>query len=177
MRAANELARKHGALSWHTAVVELLSGNHLWDHLRPLAATAVHRRVAIAYAGRNAARQLVLGDDDIVVVNGGAPALVAGSTNPDALAEWLEAGAAVWSLEDLHAKVVLLEQHNGTSLAVVGSANISDHSNDVLHEAVLLTCDPGVCEAVSEQLDRWVGQAKRVDAQWLRHATTIYREP
>lgn len=154
-----------------------MSGEHIWDNLSGPIVAATRRRAAIAYAGRNASRILPLGRDDIVVVDGSDTALAAGSTHPTALDEWLGAGARVWSLADLHAKVILLEHDDETRTAIVGSANISEHSNNELIEAAIITDDETVCEAVSVELDRWVGWAEPVDAAWLDRARTLYREP
>jgi hypothetical protein len=71
-------------------------------------------------------------------------ALVGGSTHPDALDHWMTAGAAVWSLQDLHAKVVLLDETDGGQLVLIGSANVSDRSNDDLLEAVVATNEENV---------------------------------
>ncbi|WP_433612526.1 phospholipase D family protein [Dactylosporangium sp. CA-139114] len=162
---------------WNTDAVKFIGGEHLWDRMRALSAGAVQRRVAVAYAGRNAAELLPLSVNDTVVVDGGDGALAAGSTHPGALATWLRAGAYVWSLPGLHAKVVLLEDASGARTAIVGSANISDRSNSQLIEAAVTTDDHDVCQSISDEMDRWVGMADPVDAEWLKRARTLYREP
>nr|BFE63970.1 hypothetical protein GCM10020063_084960 [Dactylosporangium thailandense] len=154
-----------------------IGGEHVWDRLCALTAGAAHRRVAVAFAGRNAAGILPLSVNDTVVVDGSDDALAAGSTHPDALATWLSAGAHVWSLPGLHAKVVLLEGADGARTAIVGSANISDRANSQLIEAVVTTDDHDCCQSISDELDRWVGMADPVDAAWLQRARTLYREP
>lgn len=160
-----------------TPEVGLIAGTHVWDELHTLVSAAAHRRAAIAYAGRHAAELMPLSSGDIVVIDGSDDALKAGSTHPKAVAAWLSAGAQVWSLRDLHAKLMLLEDAAGAMTAVIGSANASAHSNNDLLEAVVVIDEPAVCEAVSEQLDLWTGLAQHVGDRWLEKARTLYREP
>lgn len=157
--------------------MEFIGGHHIWDNLHERIVNATRRRAAVAYVGRNGAQILPMGSGDLVVVDGGDVALAAGSTHPAALAEWLDAGVQVWSLPGLHGKVVLLQHDDRTRTAIVGSADISDHSNNELIEAVVITDDQTVCDAVSDELDWWIGLAEPVDAAWLGRARTMYREP
>jgi hypothetical protein len=158
--------------------VEFLSGTAIWDDLRRLITEADQCRAAIAYAGRHAPQLVPLGRGDFVIVDGSDEALERGSTHPDALAEWLQAGVQVRSLPDLHAKVILLSS-GAADTAIIGSANASQHSNDVLLEAAVVTDDPKACAALSRQLDLWTpaSVSELVDRVWLDRARRIYREP
>ncbi|WP_422733380.1 hypothetical protein ACN26Y_21450 [Micromonospora sp. WMMD558] len=156
--------------------MEFLAGR-VWDDLQRQIDRATRRRVAIAFAGRTAPQILRLQRDDILVVNGSDASLAAGAVHPDAIEAWRKMGVEVWSLPDLHAKVILLHKARGYRTAVVGSANASESSRDVLDEAAIVTDDETVCDAVSEQLDIWVGLADEIDDEWLAHARKVYREP
>jgi hypothetical protein len=155
--------------------VTLIAGRNVWDGLGPIIDEAVHRRAAVAYAGKDAPRLLRLSLDDDVIVDGSDTALSAGVTSPDALAEWLEAGVNVWSLQDLHAKVVLLAGADGARTALVGSANASVHANVDLFEAVAVSGDAELCDRLEGQLDGWTALAELVDRDWIRQARTVYR--
>ena len=155
--------------------MSMFMARSLWARVTDLAQTATSVRAAIAYAGRDAPRLLPLTTGDLVIVDGSTRALRAGSTHPDAIARWVRCGAVVYSLEGLHAKVILFD-HAGAVSGVVGSANASTHSADHLFEAAVHTDDPAVTTALSEQIDLWAASADGpLDAAWVTQARTQYR--
>jgi hypothetical protein len=113
-------------------VDRLLWGSQVWASISQAATRPGRRLIARAYAGKKAAELVPMRTGDIAVVNASRESLRAGLTYPGAVATWLDAGARVFSHEQLHAKVYLLG-----GCAFVGSANASAHSRDVLLEAAL----------------------------------------
>lgn len=154
-------------------MIELLSED-VW---RGLAAENLPRPItaAVAYVGRNANEVLSLEAGDRLVCDGSDANVRSGVISPDSLRHFVDRGVECWSLPGLHAKVILAGAERRQ--AVVGSANLSRRSRDVLGEAALRTDDPGVVAALEEQLAYWITQAVRVDQRWLDRATALYRPP
>lgn len=148
----------------------------LWQRCGDLAAQASSVRAAIAYVGRGAPDLLPLGEGDVIVVDASVPSLKAGSTSPDAIAVWLDAGVAVHSREGLHAKVLRFSGPDAEA-AVVGSANVSSNSDQRLIEVALLTTEDEVVESVDLLLDQLIGESEALDADWIAQAGRIHCEP
>lgn len=154
---------------------QLLSAS-LWDNIRQHVTEGRATRAAIAYIGKDAPRILPLGAGDSIIVDGSDRALRAGVTHPDAVKRWMRHGVVVHSLPGLHAKVLLVQ--GDQSLAVVGSANVSAHSRDALHEAAVVSGDSALCEQVEGLIDAWTADSgPPLDARWVKRAVTIYRAP
>lgn len=88
---------------------------------------------AIAYFGQNADKLLPAREGSRLVVNASEAAIKAGQTHPASLLRLVKAGVKIYSIKNLHAKVVVVGRK-----AVVGSANASMHSANGLVEAVAL---------------------------------------
>jgi hypothetical protein len=91
---------------------------------------------AIGYVNTGAFDQLPLKANDVLVCDVSPKTVANGSSNPQALIPFLNAGVSVFSKPGLHAKVVVLPKR-----AFVGSANASNNSAKRLFEAVLETTD------------------------------------
>jgi len=89
---------------------------------------------AVAYIGAGAARLLPLRKNDLLVVDASTGSVKSGRTDPKELLKFVRREVRVYSREGLHAKVVACE-----NVAIVGSANASSNSEQVLNEAVVLT--------------------------------------
>ncbi len=82
----------------------------------------------------------------------------AGSTDPSVLAEWIGgAGVGVYSLEGLHAKMILAESAGGSRPAflIIGSANLSGSSAARLTESVILTDSRDCLDEARSELLAW----------------------
>lgn len=105
-----------------------------------------------------------LGAGDTVVCDASRRAAGTGSTRKDALLLLVNNKVKVWSVEGLHAKVVVAGEK-----AFVGSANWSKRSNLVLEEAVIETVDPGVVAAAKAYVGELVaGGAVRVNKTYIK---------
>ncbi len=91
---------------------------------------------AIAYFGQNADKLLPARKGSRLVVNASEAAIKAGQTHPATLLRLLKAGVEIYSVTNLHAKVVVVGRK-----AVIGSANASMHSANSLVEAAALVSD------------------------------------
>lgn len=143
----------------------------LEDHLH----ADVRKRAAISYIGPAAAELLGLVADDMIVLDGSDAALRAGQVDPGVISRWRDEDVDVRTLPNLHAKMIHLE--GDQTFVVVGSANASARSRDLLREAAVLTDDEGLCTQVAEQLDVWWAESDPIDQAWLKRAREIYRPP
>ncbi|MGW0024728.1 phospholipase D family protein [Rhodococcus sp. NPDC003383] len=122
--------------------VRLIAGQRVWDELTPL----LGRRsctilAAVAYVGSHAGDLIKLERGSSIIVDASVSTVRAGSTDPLVLAKWIEAGVRVYSLEGLHAKMILAEStgESHPAFLLVGSANLSRSSATRLTESVVLT--------------------------------------
>jgi len=121
------------------------------------------RLAAIAYLGDNAPYLLgEFGPNDIVVCDASDGSIKSGSTSRKALNDLVQRGVHVYSLGNLHAKIICIGQ-----TAVVGSMNASASSTSMHEAAVLLRSDKDV-QASRLLIKRFVTQSIEVDAQFLR---------
>lgn len=130
------------------------------------------KRVAIAYVGTHAQELLQLAKGDRIVVDASKESLRGGRTDPAMLREWVDLGVEVRTLDELHAKVVILGRRAPGAL-IVGSANAS-RSSTALLEAVALIRDSDAYRQASEQFDLWWELAQPVDLAWAKEQ---YRPP
>lgn len=92
--------------------------------------------VAVAYFGTGAPQLLPLPRGSRLVVDASDRAVSSGQTNPSDLLAMMKRGVQVFTVPNLHAKVYVLGRN-----ALIGSANVSNHSATQLLEALLHTTD------------------------------------
>ncbi|WP_137723545.1 phospholipase D family protein [Prescottella subtropica] len=142
----------------------ILAGRNIWDELTPLLAPhAATITAAVAYIGSNAAELLPLRRGSTIIVDADITTVRAGATDPNVLLTWARSGVKVYSLKNLHAKLILAEavdtEHD--AFTVAGSANLSASSATRLYESVVL--------ADGECLD----EAREALIEWKRKATML----
>ena len=101
--------------------------------------------VAVAYFGRGAAGLLHLPPKSQLVVDASEATVRNGQTHPKDLSRMRRRKVAVYSAQNLHAKIFAF----GNSV-FVGSANVSKHSANVLQEAVVRITDATVARAARD---------------------------
>jgi hypothetical protein len=156
-------------------MIELVS-EKVWESLREVTWPGPVR-AAIAYVGREAPDLLPLKSGDTLVFDGSDDSLTAGSTHPKAIQDLLDRGVRLWSLDHLHAKMIVAgAEEGGERKALVGSANASTRSRTTLREAALLTDDADVAAQVDRQIDEWLKDraVRRVDRAWIERAVTLH---
>jgi hypothetical protein len=146
----------------HSENVRLFGGvGDVWKEIGKL--TGKPRLAAIAYLGDNAPYLLgEFGPNDVVVCDASDGSVKSGSTSRKALNDLVDRGVHVYSLRNLHAKIVCIGK-----TAVVGSMNASASSTSMHEAAVLLKSDQDVRHA-RLLIKRFVAQSTEVDAQFLR---------
>lgn len=135
-------------------MLKIISAN-LWDTIQKKAKHAQHCRAAIAYVTDPAL--LPLRNGDLLVTDASNASIAAGRTSAVTLEKYFKSGVDLFSLSDLHAKVLVLDDW-----AVVGSANASQHSALVYFEAAVLSDRPDL-----------VGQADKLVAFLAKAGTSI----
>lgn len=101
--------------------------------------------VSVAYFGKGAADLLHLPAKSRLVVDASEAAVKQGQTNPAKLRRMRRRRVAVYSVQNLHARVFAFD-----TAVFIGSANVSKHSASVLQEAVLRVTDAAVLKAARD---------------------------
>lgn len=136
----------------------LVAGKGTWDELTPiLKPYAKNITAAIAYVGSGGAQQLTLAAGSSIIVDASERCVRAGSTDPKTLLTWARSCVKVYSLADLHAKMVLADRTAGGDGAflAVGSTNVSAASASRLLEAVILTDSDVTLDEARNALVEW----------------------
>ncbi len=123
--------------------------------MRRKAAASKSKRVAIAYV--TDAELLPLQSGDVLVTDASDAAIAGSRTSAAVLAKYLELGVELFSLDNLHAKVAVLDDW-----AVIGSANASQNSATYYVEAAVVTDRPDL-----------VGQADKFVLSLAKSSTPI----
>jgi hypothetical protein len=148
----------------------LLVGNDIWKVLPEIVKSARHIDAAIAYFGQDGAKLFPLKRGDCLVVDMSLATVKAGSTNPYEIEKLAKRGVNVYTRPNLHAKIVVADNK-----VVVGSANISKNSRDILDEAAILTDDPITVRRAKEFLTRIC--IEPVLPEYLSECKSAYRPP
>jgi hypothetical protein len=125
---------------------------------------------AVAYFGRGGARRLPLSRGGTLVVDMSLAAVKSGQTRPADVLPLLRKGVAVYSVDNLHAKVVVAGRR-----AFVGSANVSNRSARHLVEAAIETADPAAVRASRAFVRSLAGEP--VTPNFARDRQKLYRPP
>jgi len=120
---------------------------------------------AVAYIGVDGHTVLPLKQGDLLVCDCSKQAVWNGSTQLSGVKDFVDAGCSVYSVEGLHAKVVVLPRR-----AFVGSMNASDSSRDRRYEAAFDATDTQVVTAARRFIRDLASEAARVDADFLSKA-------
>lgn len=147
-----------------------LSNEVLWQILSTQIKSAEHVEAAIAYFGQGGAKLLPLRKGDRLVVDMSLATVKTGGTDPREIEKLFKKGVEIFSRRNLHAKIILLDNN-----VIVGSANVSKRSYDVLDEAAILTTDPLVIKRTQEFIDRLCTEP--VQSKYLEQCKQLYRLP
>jgi hypothetical protein len=126
--------------------------------------------VAVAYFGGAGSELLPLRKGSILVVDMSPKAVRSGQTDPNEIIKLLEEGVEIHSVENLHAKVFVLGRR-----AIIGSANVSQHSATGLIEAAIEVADERVVAACRRFVLEKTGEY--ITLQHARSMVALYRPP
>lgn len=120
---------------------------------------------AVAYIGVDGHTALPLKQGDLLVCDCSKQAVRNGSTQLSGVKDFVDAGCSVYSVEGLHAKVVVLPKR-----AFVGSMNASESSRNRRIEAAFVATDAQVVAEARRFVKDLASDAARVDADFLQKA-------
>jgi hypothetical protein len=147
---------------------EFLDHSAVWKALTRRAAGP--RRVASPYVGEGASKLLPWKKGDVLVCALSRLNARAGNVCPAEIDKLRKKGVKVFVEPDLHAKVTRIGDH-----AVVGSANLSNHSKDKLDEAGVILRDAANLAAIDAWFD--ARMVEPVTPGLLAECKKAYRKP
>ncbi|MGW0039731.1 phospholipase D family protein [Gordonia sp. NPDC003376] len=148
----------------------------VWESLTPVLQKWPGRvTAAVAYVGYTGDVQLPLTAGSTLIVDASEHAVDAHMTNPHTLLRWYRAGVSIYSLPHLHAKMLLAESDSGQEpFLVVGSADATQHSASILHEAALVTDSTELVEQARTTFAEWKSSATKVGSAALTRLCARY---
>lgn len=147
----------------------LLSDN-LWTEIRSLATTKHPRVAAIAYVSSDDA--VAFDQGDTLVTDATDETVGLGLTRARVLEAAFLRGAQLYSFPNLHAKVLVLGH-----TAVIGSCNLSAHSENVLTEAAWVTDQANAVGAARSFVQSLVPRSTPVDREFIARILRIPVRP
>jgi hypothetical protein len=152
------------------SVTTFLANETLWQTLRTRIKSARSVDAAIAYFGKGGASILPLRKGHRLIVDMSVPTVKAGGTDPSEIEKLIKRGVRVFTRENLHAKVVVIDK-----TVVSGSANVSSRSQKILDEAALATNDRVAVRRAREFIERLCTEPVR--PEYLKTCKSLYRPP
>lgn len=125
-------------------MIRLLS-NDIWTTIKKLSQKSKRTKIAVAYFGTGATKQLKLKTGDTLIVAMGLNNVKSGQVNPFELEILLDKGVKLFNLSNLHSKIYLFDDK-----VIVGSANVSTNSENALIETGILTDDKQTIKEANE---------------------------
>lgn len=148
-----------------------LSGRAVWAELKQRSAKATSKvQAAVAYFGKDGAKQLALKAGDRLLVDMSLLAVRQGVTDPREIKKLMRKKVQVFSRERLHAKFYLID-----GVLICGSANVSSRSEQVLDEAAILTRDKGAILKAKAYLNEMCSEP--VTGPYLEKCLKEYQPP
>ncbi len=152
------------------SITTFLTNETLWRSLTDRIKLARHVEAAVAYFGQEGSRLLPLNSGHRLVVDMSITTVRAGGTDPREIEKLIRRGVKVFTRRNLHAKIVVADK-----CVIVGSANVSKRSRDLLDEAGILADDRGVVRRAHEFIEKLCTEPVR--PEYLRECKRVYRPP
>lgn len=149
--------------------MQLITEN-VWEHISKRANANKNRYVAVAYLGKNASKYLRLESGDVLVVDASESSIKSGSTNPSEIEKYINNGVELYSHENLHSKVFVLG-----NLALIGSANVSGNSANVLTECMVEFKNAETVSAARGFVRSLM--LEPLSPEYVKYLKTIYKPP
>jgi hypothetical protein len=147
-----------------------LLSDTLWAEVGALSGAGQPKMAAIAYVSSDA--PVAFGSGDTLITDATDEAIRAGQTRATILDHALRRGAALYSYQNLHAKVMVL---GGT--AVIGSCNLSAHSVSTLTEAAWVTADSTAVTAARDFIAGLIPRSEPIDRAFIDRILQIPVRP
>jgi hypothetical protein len=144
--------------------------NNLWPTITKLAKNSQRTDVAVGYLGHGATKLLPLHKDDSLVIDMSQDSVRNGQTNPFEVEKYLKKRVDVYTCSNLHAKLYVFD----TAL-IVGSANVSQHSQHGLIEVGLLCRNRDLLTQARGLIKSL--QVEPVTPEYVKFCQRIYNPP
>lgn len=144
----------------------LYSHEGVWGSIAALTENATRKRAAVAYVSSDIVVKFRTGDT--LITNASDDAVAAGMTSGRVLQRAFIRGAKLYSLDSLHAKLMLLDK-----TIVIGSANISVRSRDHLIESIVVSSQRELVAQGEAILARIETDAIEINQQRLEHLLAL----
>lgn len=142
----------------------------VWEHISRRAKENTNRYVAVAYLGKNASKYLRLESGDVLVVDASENCIRSGSTNPIEIEKYIKNGVELYSYENLHAKAFVFG-----AFALIGSANVSGNSANVLTECIVEFKNAETVSATRGFVRSLM--LEPLSPEYVKYLKTIYKPP
>jgi hypothetical protein len=145
------------------------SADRVWERIESLSLNCSQKKAAVSYVTSDSI--LKFSNLDILVLDASDDAISQGQTSARVIQRAMNRGAFIYSIADLHSKVMLFDQ-----TLVVGSANISVRSSRTLVEAALVSSDQSAVEHASTWIDELAAAGQAIDQDILTRLIAIEDE-
>jgi hypothetical protein len=147
----------------------LITGS-VWRRIKKLSKSPSPALVAVPYFGCGASDILKLREGSLLVVKFDREAIGSGQVDPREVVKAIKRGVEVHSCSNLHAKVYIFG-----NIAVVGSSNVSRHSENNLLEACIETTERKVVSNAKKFVRSLLGD--KVGLEYAEKMIPFYRPP
>lgn len=147
-----------------------LINQDIWKTIPEIIKMSKHTDVAVAFLGIDGSKILPLKKGDRLIVDMSPATVKAGATNPFEIEKLIKRGVKVFTRRNLHAKVVLTDKS-----VLVGSANVSKNSRDMLDEAAIFSTDALAVKRSRDFIERIC--IEPVLPKYLEECQKLYRPP
>lgn len=162
-----------GPIDHAVDVIEVFSGQGVWDQLEGHLDGGERRSAAIAYIGSRANDWLRLGRGDVLIFDGDDKSIKQNHVDLAVIGKLMKAGVLLFSQPGLHAKVMVIESTKPK--AIVGSANASVTSVHDKAEAVVVVNDRAAVEDVRAAVAGWRVGLAPLTPTWLARVEKLPR--
>ena len=139
---------------------------NVWSHIGRLIQNGDRKFAAIAYVSSKT--PLSFGQGDVLICDASDNAIRCGETDAKTLRKFLRNGATIYSCDCLHAKTLI-----SGNLVVVGSANLSSASENLLLEACLLTTRSQIRSQAQALIHSIMKASTLVDDAFIQHIISL----
>lgn len=148
----------------------LLDRDQYWKEIAARVPSAKKVIAAIAYVGDGGASFLPLREGDVLLVDLSIKAVKQGVTDPREIEMLMERGVHVYTRQNLHAKLIVIDD-----IVIASSANVSKNARQYLDEAGILSTSPTIVKAAKHFIRSRCSEPVR--RPYLEQCISLYKPP
>lgn len=147
-----------------------LDRDQYWKEIAARVPSAKKVTAAIAYVGGGGAGFLPLRDGDELLVDLSIQAVKQGVTDPREIEALMKRGVHVYTRQELHAKLIVIDD-----IVIASSANVSKNARQYFDEAGILSTSPAVVKAARHFIRSRCSEPVR--SPYLKQCISLYKPP